>query len=143
MQSVPDFAEFILQTAEAERHGLVFKLGVSLNEAGRIVSAIGKRAGAVVNKADGKFAGVHDLRRAFGTRWASRIKPATLQLLMRHWQIETTMRYYVDLDADEVAEQLWQDHGVGTLVGTSPISACVHSDLQTDAMCEPVDSQRL
>ena len=55
-------------------------------------------------------------------------------------QIETTMR---DLDADEVAEQLWQTHGVGTLVGTSPFSTCGHSDSVTDATSEPVDGQRL
>ena len=31
-----------------------------------------------------------------------------LQKLMRHDSIETTMRYYVDLDADEMAEELWK-----------------------------------
>ena len=63
-------------------------------------------ASVVVNKADGKFASAHDLRRAFGTRWAFQVKPATLKLLMRHQQIETTMRFYVDQDADDVADQL-------------------------------------
>src|SRR3954471_772624 len=43
-------------------------------------------------------------------RWASRLKPATLQLLMRHRSIETTMKYYVDQDADEVADELWATH---------------------------------
>jgi integrase len=119
----PDFAEFILQTPNAERHGPVFKVGRDRNATSRIVTAIGKRAAVVVNKADGKFASTHDLRRAFGTRWSSRVKPVTLQLLMRHRQIETTMRYYVDQDADEVAEQLWQAHKVGTFVGTSPVSS--------------------
>ena len=47
---------------------------------GRIISEIGKRAGVVVRKAEGKFASAHDLRRSFGTRWAPRVKPATLQL---------------------------------------------------------------
>jgi len=51
------------------------------------------------------------------------VKPATLQLLMRHQQIETTMRYYVDQDADEVADQLWKAHEVGTLVGSRPSSS--------------------
>ena len=31
-----------------------------------------------------------------------------LQKLMRHDAIETTLRYYVDLDADEMAEELWK-----------------------------------
>ena len=115
----PDFAGFILQTPESERQGPVFKLGVKSVTASSLVSHIGRQAGVVVNKADGKFASAHDLRRAFGTRWAAKVKPATLQLLMRHRQIETTMRYYVDLDADEVADQLWKAHGVGTFVGTS------------------------
>ena len=58
----------------------------------------------------GKHASAHDLRRSFGTRWARRLKPATLQLLMRHRSIETTMKYYVDLDADDIADELWQEY---------------------------------
>lgn len=117
----PDFAEFILQTPPEDRYGPVFKLGVGSVTASSLVSHIGRRAGVVVNKADGKFASAHDLRRAFGTRWSYKVKPATLQQLMRHRQIETTMRYYVDQDADDIADQLWQSHaGVGTSVGISP-----------------------
>ena len=119
----PDFADFILQTPVEARRGLVFKLGKEANIVSRIVSAIGKKAGVVVNKADGKFASAHDLRRAFGTRWSFKVKPVTLKLLMRHQQIETTMRYYVDQDADDVADQLWKSHGVGTFVGSSPPSS--------------------
>ena len=73
-------------------------------------SAIGRRAKVVVNKAEGKFASAHDLRRSFGTRWASKVKPATLQLLMRHKSIETTLKYYVAQDADDVADELWREH---------------------------------
>ena len=40
----------------------------------------------------------------------SRVKPATLQLLMRDWNIETTLKYYVAQDADEVADELWRQH---------------------------------
>jgi integrase len=78
--------------------------------AGRVISEIGKKAGILVNKADGKFASAHDLRRSFGTRWASRVKPATLQLLMRHKSIETTMKYYVCQDSDDVADELWASY---------------------------------
>ena len=39
-----------------------------------------------------------------------RVKPATLQVLMRHRSIETTMKYYVDQDADDVADELWATH---------------------------------
>ena len=75
---------------------------------GRIVSEIGRRAGVVVRKSEGKFASAHDLRRSFGTRWAPKVKPATLQLLMRHRSIETTLKYYVAQDADEIADELWK-----------------------------------
>ena len=114
----PDFAQFLAATPEAERVGPVFKLAcqrggkpIGPGKVGAMVSRIGKKAGVVVNKADGKFASAHDLRRSFGTRWAKRIMPAVLKRLMRHAAIQTTMGYYVDLDAAEVADQLWASYG--------------------------------
>jgi len=53
-----------------------------------------------------QFAGAHSLRRSFGTRWASRVKPAVLQKMMRHASIQTTLEYYVELDTDEVGDQI-------------------------------------
>jgi integrase len=110
----PDFAEFVLAIPYPQRTGFVFKLpGICTGDqmtsprAGRVISEIGKLAGILVNKVDGKFASAHDLRRSFGTRWAARVKPATLQLLMRHKSIETTMKYYVCQDSDDVADELW------------------------------------
>ena len=117
MPITPDFGEFLLKTPNAERVGRVFKLvrpsGTPLDryEAGQIVSAIGRKATVVTNKAEGKFATAHDLRRAFGTRWAKRVMPAVLQRLMRHAAIQTTMSYYVDLDAGAVADDLWAKFG--------------------------------
>ena len=29
---------------------------------------------------------------------------------MRHKSIETTMKYYVDQDTDDLADELWADH---------------------------------
>ena len=116
----PDFAEFLLETPDDQRTGPVFKLDglqtgrpMTPKRIGRVVSAIGKKAGVVVNKADGKYASAHDLRRSFGTRWSSKVKPATLQLLMRHKAIETTLKYYVAQDADEVADELWASYRAG------------------------------
>jgi hypothetical protein len=43
-----------------------------------------------------------------------RVKPATLKLMMRHKTIETTMDYYVDLDSDDVAAELWGADRVGS-----------------------------
>jgi integrase len=73
---------------------------------GRVLSEIGTASKIVVND-EGKHVSAHDLRRSFGTRWASRVKPLALKRLMRHVAIETTLRYYVDQDADDVAEELW------------------------------------
>ena len=36
--------------------------------------------------------------------------PAVLQRLMRHKSIETTLRYYVELDADSLADRLWAEY---------------------------------
>jgi integrase len=114
----PDFAEWLLQTPEAERVGRVFKVNglktgkpISPKRVCRLVSKIGKKAGVVVNKADGKYASAHDLRRSFGTRWAKRVMPAVLKRLMRHASIETTMGYYVALDSADVADELWAKWG--------------------------------
>jgi integrase len=105
----PDFAEWLESTfPESERQGRLFKLGVESNWVSKIVSAIGERAGVVVNREEGKFASCHDFRRAFGTRWAKKVMPAILRRLMRHADIQTTMSYYVDLDAAEIADTLWQ-----------------------------------
>lgn len=112
--ATPGFAQFLAETPEAERVGLVFKLPrarggepMGAGKVGACLVAIGEKAGVVVDKAAGRFASAHDLRRAFGTRSASRVMPAVLKRLMRHASIETTLGYYVDLDADELADQLW------------------------------------
>ncbi len=113
----PDFAEFLLQTPESQRRGRVFRLNQNAGTApldphhvGQIVDAIGKKSGVIVNPVDGKFASAHDLRRSFGTRWAKRVMPAILRRLMRHANVQTTMQYYVDLDVDEIADDLWTHH---------------------------------
>ena len=58
-----------------------------------------------------KYASAHDLRRSFRTRRARRVMPAVLQKLMRHASIDTTKKYSVDLDVDDVVDQLWKAHG--------------------------------
>lgn len=109
----PDFANLVLQIPPGKREGYVFRLHgrctkrqMTSARASRIVSTIGVEANIVVNVVDQKYASAHDLRRAFGTRWAARVKPATLRLLMRHRSIETSMKYYVGQDADDVADEL-------------------------------------
>jgi integrase len=107
----PDFAEFLRQTPSSNRVGRVFapkhpSRRVTTTVASRAISAVGKHANVTVNDR-GKFASAHDLRRSFGTRWAVRVRPITLQALMRHASIETTLKFYVDLHCDDVGAELW------------------------------------
>jgi len=129
----PDFAEFLLKTPEDARHGLVFGIEgkipgkpLSTKRTSRYISSIGERAGVVVDANDTRTkvdpetgektevprcATAHDLRRAFGTRWSKRVMPATLKQLMRHSSIDTTMKYYVEHNADDLAADLWASWG--------------------------------
>ncbi len=98
----PEFADMLAALPKDQRTGPVFPLrGIQgertadLIYISRVVSAIGKAANVVVDKASGKFASAHDLRRAFGERWASLVMPADLMKLMRHADISTTMKFYV------------------------------------------------
>ena len=61
-----------------------------------------------------KTASAHDLRRAFGERWAARLMPAQLMELMRHETIETTLSYYVGRNAERTAAILWHEHEKAT-----------------------------
>ena len=112
----PEFAEFLLATPESERHGLVFELKrqrkrypgpVKLLHVSDVIVRIGKKAGVKVNHDTGKCASAHDLRRAFGQRWAARVMPQILMQLMRHEDISTTMKYYVGREAEATADVLW------------------------------------
>jgi hypothetical protein len=44
-----------------------------------LFSAIGKKAGVVVNSGAGKHASAHDFRRAFGIRRARKVMPTVLK----------------------------------------------------------------
>jgi integrase len=127
----PEFATLLASVPKGERRGRVFKLldidGTLLQPTrrlvGPIVSAIGKAAGVVVDERRKggnivrKFASAHDLRRAFGFRWAFRVMPTVLRELMRHEDIATTMAYYVGDNALATADAVW--NAIGTISGTS------------------------
>ena len=114
----PEFAEFLQQTPEADRTGPVFPLDkrkkrskpMTARAASRLISAIGEKAGIIVDQASKKTVSAHDLRRSFGSRWATRVMPQVLMELMRHANISTTLRYYVGLDAERTADVLWSVH---------------------------------
>jgi integrase len=149
---VPDFAAFLLATPEAERRGPVFRPlmpsgnRATAEQAGRMVSLIGQLTRVVVHtdpkSGKVKHASAHDLRRSFGNRWAKKVMPAVLMQLMRHESIETTMAFYVDLSADDVAEDLYaadakgQADRVGTVSGTvAPDEAIVTADHNEKTPC--------
>jgi len=123
----PQFAEMLLAVPDECRMGYVFNPsnadGVRHNETvtSRLISRMGREANVKVAGTDGKlkFASAHDLRRSFGTRWASKVMPAVLQQMMRHAEISTTMGYYVTQNAEATADTMWQ--AVGTTSGiTAP-----------------------
>ncbi len=128
----PDFTTLLVSVPERERRGRVFKLldidGTPLRGGrcvvGKLASAIGKSAGVVVDERTKgketvkKFASAHDLRRAFGQRWASRVMPTVLRELMRHADISTTMKYYVGTNAEATADAVWA--AVGNTLGNTP-----------------------
>lgn len=112
---VDDFAEFLLSTPEEERKGFVFnvfRLNGTVSRRVDTVSdwivAVGKAAKVKVDERQGaeKFASAHDIRRAFGTRWAKVIPAGILQQLMRHANIETTMGFYVNITAKDTMEEI-------------------------------------
>jgi integrase len=122
---VPEFEEFLRQTPEHERTGFVFDPRPRRVVHGRlqplavshIISAIGEAAGVIVGKRRGgkpKFASAHDFRRAFCTRWASRVTPLVLQEIARHANISTTKQFYIGIDAQRTASILWDAHAAAT-----------------------------
>jgi integrase len=117
----PEFATFLTETPIAGRTGRVFKLvprkvrgeRLTADRVTRIVSAIGRAANVAVDKGRNKFATAHDLRRSFGERWADRVMPQVLMVLMRHESIDTTLRYYVGHNAQRttlVLKEALADH---------------------------------
>src|SRR5262245_59744978 len=91
----PDFYDSLHATPPDQRTGRVFPItganggALSENKAGQIISEIGEFAGVVVDKAAGKFASAHDLRRSFASRWSTKVMPAVLKEQMRHCSIKT------------------------------------------------------
>ncbi len=58
-----------------------------------------------------KYASLHDFLRSFGERWATRVMPQVLMVLMRHESIQTRMAYYVGRNAQTTADAVWAAYG--------------------------------
>lgn len=121
----PDFQRWLNRRPQQQRVGFVFSIPGRRNvqitgkRAGRVLAFIGRKSGVVVNDASGGTVTAHDLRRSFGTRWAAAgIGFSDLQRIMRHSSVETTKRYYVRHQANEVAERLRSLHLMGMRGGS-------------------------
>lgn len=78
----------------------------TLKTVGTKISEIGEAAGVIVND-HGSYAGAHSLRRGFAQYWADRgIIPKDLQLIMRHRELNTTMKYYVTNDVAQASARI-------------------------------------
>jgi integrase len=74
------------------------------------VSRLAKRAGVRLT--------YKSLRRGFGCYWAARVSAQVLQRLMRHRDIETTLRYYVNVDEAATAAILNREPSAGISGGS-------------------------
>lgn len=110
----PDFYAWLQKTPAGRRTGLVAPVDGTLSMVSTRLSGIGEAAGVIVSdvarrgrKSPVKYASAHDLRRAFGTRWALKVRPLTLKAMMRHETLETTMRFYIGLTGADAGAELW------------------------------------
>ncbi len=140
----PEFAEFLLTTKPNDRVGLVFDIcstpgsPLSTKRASRYISAIGKAAKVVVDKAADRYATAHDLRRSFGSRWAKRVMPAVLKELMRHSSIATTMSYYVSQSAEDIGDALRE--AISTIPGTNAPNGPNQAEVESDANADTISA---
>ncbi|MBA4107880.1 MAG: hypothetical protein C0485_19280 [Pirellula sp.] len=145
----PEFARLLEMVPAENRRGRVFQpldksalpYSPTRDSIGPIISAIGEMAGVIVGQrtkldADGepetvsKFASAHDLRRSFGFRWSRRVMPPVLKELMRHTDVATTMKYYVGVNAQATADELWRVEG--NILGNSvEIDAAAETEQST------------
>jgi len=112
----PDLAEWLAKTPVEERRGREAVIHdtrsgrkhrplIVAKHIGNEIGRFGELAG--IRTAEGKFATAHDIRRSFGHRGALKVRPVTLQRMMRHKSITTTQRYYVNITAEDVAADLY------------------------------------
>lgn len=113
----PEFAIMLETIPIRDRHGFVFSVPgrdgsrLSQDRCSRLIGEIATTAGVMVDDAGQDSATAHDYRRAFGTRWSKLVMPVVLKQLMRHKNITTTLKFYVEQDAEKIADELWQKFG--------------------------------
>lgn len=115
-----EFWSLCCETPEHERSGLVFLIPgaaggqMTIKRIVRVISAIGRRANVVTDAHRGKTATSHDIgRRAFATRMGEVLSIQDLTTWMRLSSPSTTMRYYYQPQAVELANRIWESEKTG------------------------------
>jgi len=126
----PDAEALIDSIPEGRRTGFVFmpsRKRRKPDDMSRMVSLIGKTARVFTTLGDSegnrKPGSAHDLRRAFATRWASRVTPQVLAALMRHRSPTTTATFYVAFDVDGLAEAVRRASPTDKITDSEPVRA--------------------
>jgi integrase len=99
----PDLVKFVKQ----QPVGLIVRTQLHVRTIKEYFTEIGRSTDIKVSEK--KFATLHDFRRTFGHRWALKVHPMVLRHLMRHQDIQTTLKYYVSLEVKDVASQIWKE----------------------------------
>lgn len=95
----PIYAELekFIFTLKVKKKGNVFKY-TSINGLNWLAKQLRKFT-------EGKYL-FHDFRRKFGTRWASKLQAMELKQVMRHEDIQTTLKYYIGLRIDDITKKM-------------------------------------
>ena len=49
---------------------------------------------------------LHDYRRTAISRWSKKLSPLELTKIARHKDVQTSLKYYINLDMNDIAEKL-------------------------------------
>jgi len=127
---LPELADWLASLGRTSGHVVqptVNGKAVTLDTVKRQISAIGEASGLVTGSDTGKHVTAHDLRRSFGTRWALRVHPLVLKKLMRHETLDTTLRFYVDLDDSQIAQAIAESPYTSTYISPGSIDETRHA----------------
>jgi len=123
----PEFWALCCETPEKRRHGPVFKMPgrhgnqMGVKTVGRMISRIGERAGVITDPSTKKYASSHDIgRRAFTTRMGATLSLPELAAWMRHKTADTTLNYYYEPQAQQLASKVWPAPQEGATLGAKP-----------------------
>lgn len=112
----PEFWQLV-NIPEHDRYGYVFPLPgnagqMTVKRVGKIISSFGEAAKVVTDLDKGKYATSHDMgKRAFTRRMGKILSQAELAEWMRHRSPQTTMAYYHEVKAEDLASRVWQQKG--------------------------------